>query len=150
MLDTIQSMLGFMPPNVVEFLMAYVVPLLIIVVKILALVLPLMGAVAYLTYAERKIIGFIQVRVGPNRVGFFGLKLWGLGQPIADAVKLLFKETILPTNANTFLFIAAPILSIGPPYGRNQQRGDLFVHAEIYVGSSPTLLRSHIEPHTSQ
>jgi NADH-quinone oxidoreductase subunit H len=107
-------MLGFLPPNVVEFLMAYVVPLLIIVVKILALVLPLMGAVAYLTYAERKIIGFIQVRVGPNRVGFFGLKLWGLGQPIADAVKLLFKETILPTNANTFLFIAAPILSIGP------------------------------------
>jgi len=114
MLDTIQSMLGFLPPNVVEFLMAYVVPLLIIVAKILALVLPLMGAVAYLTYAERKIIGFIQVRVGPNRVGFFGLKLWGLGQPIADAVKLLFKETILPTNANRFLFIAAPILSIGP------------------------------------
>jgi len=114
MLDTIQSMLGFLPPNVVEFMMAYVVPLLIIVAKILALVLPLMGAVAYLTYAERKIIGFIQVRVGPNRVGFFGLKLWGLGQPIADAVKLLFKETILPTNANRFLFIAAPILSIGP------------------------------------
>ncbi len=114
MLETIQSMLGFLPPHVVEFMMAYVVPLLIIVVKILALVLPLMGAVAYLTYAERKIIGSIQVRIGPNRVGFFGMKLWGLGQPIADAVKLLFKETILPTKANSFLFISAPILAIGP------------------------------------
>jgi NADH-quinone oxidoreductase subunit H len=114
MLETIQSMLGFLPPDDVEFLMAYVVPLAIIVVKILALVLPLMGAVAYLTYAERKIIGFIQVRIGPNRVGFFGWKLWGLGQPIADAVKLLFKETILPTNANRFLFISAPILVLAP------------------------------------
>jgi NADH-quinone oxidoreductase subunit H len=114
MLETKQSMLGFLPPDTVEFLMAYVVPLLIIVVKILALVLPLMGAVAYLTYAERKIIGFIQVRIGPNRVGFFGWKLWGLGQPIADAVKLLFKETILPSKANSFLFISAPILVLAP------------------------------------
>jgi NADH-quinone oxidoreductase subunit H len=114
MLETIQSMLGFLPPDDVEFLMTYVVPLAIIVVKILALVLPLMGAVAYLTYAERKIIGFIQVRIGPNRVGFFGWKLWGLGQPIADAVKLLFKETILPANANRFLFISAPILVLAP------------------------------------
>ena len=71
-----------------------IVALVIVIIKILVLVLPLMGAVAYLTYAERKVIGFMQVRIGPNRVGFFGLKLWGLGQPIADAVKLLFKETI--------------------------------------------------------
>jgi len=70
--------------------------------------------VAYLTYAERKVIGFIQVRIGPNRVGFFGMKLWGLGQPIADAVKLIFKETIIPTKANTFLFISAPILALAP------------------------------------
>ena len=114
MLETIQSMLSFLPPDVVAMLMTYVVPLLIIVIKIMALVLPLMAAVAYLTYAERKIIGFIQVRIGPNRVGFFGFKLWGLGQPIADAVKLLFKETILPTNANKFLFMSAPILALGP------------------------------------
>jgi NADH-quinone oxidoreductase subunit H len=114
MLETIQSMLDFLPPDVVAFLMTYVVPLAIIIVKILVLVLPLMGAVAYLTYAERKIIGFIQVRIGPNRVGFFGMKLWGLGQPIADAVKLIFKETIIPTKANSFLFIIAPILALAP------------------------------------
>jgi NADH-quinone oxidoreductase subunit H len=90
------------------------VALIIIQVKIMAVVLPLMGAVAYLTYAERKVIGFMQVRIGPNRVGFFGWKLWGLGQPIADAVKLMFKETIFPTNANRFLFISAPILTLAP------------------------------------
>ena len=114
MLETIQSMLSFLPAGIVEFLMAYVVPVLIIVAKILVLVLPLMGAVAYLTLAERKVIGYIQVRIGPNRVGFFGYSLWGLGQPIADAVKLLFKETIFPTKANTFLFLSAPIISLAP------------------------------------
>ncbi len=77
--------------------------------KIVAIVLPLMLAVAYLTYAERKIIGYMQVRIGPNRVGPKG---WL--QPIADAVKLMFKEIILPTNANKFLFISAPILAIAP------------------------------------
>jgi len=65
--------------------------------------------VAYLTFAERKVIGYIQVRVGPNRVGPRG---WL--QPIADAVKLMFKEIILPTNANRFLFVIAPVLSMGP------------------------------------
>jgi NADH-quinone oxidoreductase subunit H len=73
-----------------------------------------MGLVAYYTLAERKIIGYMQVRVGPNRVGFFGRRLWGLGQPIADAVKLMFKEIILPTGANKLLFLIAPMLSIGP------------------------------------
>ena len=73
MLETIQSMLSFLPAGIVEFLMAYVVPVLIIVAKILVLVLPLMGAVAYLTLAERKVIGYIQVRIGPNRVGPRGL-----------------------------------------------------------------------------
>ena len=75
-----------------------------VVVKILAIVLPLLLCVAYMTYAERKIIGYIQCRLGPNRVGFFGFRLWGLGQPIADAVKLLFKEIIIPTGANKSLF----------------------------------------------
>ena len=70
--------------------------------------------VAYLPYAERKIIGYIQNRIGPNRVGFFGYKLVGLGQPIADAVKLIFKEIIIPNGANRTLFIMAPILSVAP------------------------------------
>ncbi len=83
-------------------------------VKIVAIVLPVLTAVAYLTYAERKIIGWMQVRMGPNRVGFFGFKLWGLGQPIADAVKLMTKEIIIPTGANKGLFLFAPVLAIAP------------------------------------
>lgn len=59
-------------------------------IKIIAIVAPLMIAVAYLTYAERKVIGYMQVRIGPNRVG-----IWGLLQPLADGLKLLFKEIIL-------------------------------------------------------
>ncbi|HEB94438.1 MAG TPA: NADH-quinone oxidoreductase subunit H, partial [Gammaproteobacteria bacterium] len=101
MLEAIQSALSFLPDGLVT--------LLIILLKIFALLLPLLGAVAYLTLAERKVIGYIQVRIGPNRVGPRGLL-----QPIADAVKLIFKETILPTNANLFLFILGPILTIGP------------------------------------
>ena len=85
-----------------------------IVIKIVAIMVPLMLLVAYYTYAERKIIGYMQVRMGPNRVGFFGKRLWGLGQPIADAVKLMFKEIIIPTGANKLLFLIAPMLSIGP------------------------------------
>lgn len=83
-------------------------------VKIVAILLPLLTAVAYLTYAERKIIGWMQVRMGPNRVGFFGFKLWGLGQPIADAVKLMTKEIIIPTGASKGLFLTAPVLAIAP------------------------------------
>jgi NADH-quinone oxidoreductase subunit H len=78
-------------------------------IKIFALVVPLMLGVAYLTYAERKIIGWMQVRIGPNRVGFQGLL-----QPIADAVKLLMKEIIIPSGANKGLFILGPILVIAP------------------------------------
>ena len=83
-------------------------------VKIVIIVLPLLIAVAYLTYAERKIIGYMQIRIGPNRVGFFGYRLVGLGQPIADAVKLMTKEIMLPTGASKALFLTAPVLSIGP------------------------------------
>ena len=82
---------------------------LLILVKILLIVIPIMLAVAYLTLAERKVIGYIQVRIGPNRVGPRGLL-----QPIADGIKLLMKEIIVPTNANRFLFIAAPVLALGP------------------------------------
>ncbi|ACL72081.1 NADH-quinone oxidoreductase subunit NuoH [Thioalkalivibrio sulfidiphilus] len=80
-----------------------------IMAKITLIVAPLMLAVAYVTYAERKVIGYMQVRLGPNRVGPKG---WL--QPIADAVKLLTKEVIVPTNANRYLFLIAPVLSIAP------------------------------------
>lgn len=76
---------------------------------IVAILIPLMGTVAYVTLAERRIIGFMQVRKGPNRVG-----PWGLLQPIADAVKLLNKEVIIPTNSNRYLFLVAPILALAP------------------------------------
>ncbi len=89
--------------------METILTLTLILAKIVAIVAPLMLAVAYLTYAERKIIGYMQVRIGPNRVGPKG---WL--QPIADAVKLMVKEIIIPSGANRFLFILAPILSIGP------------------------------------
>jgi NADH-quinone oxidoreductase subunit H len=68
-----------------------------------------MVSVAYLTYAERKVIGWIQLRRGPNRVGFYGLL-----QPLADAAKLLMKEVVIPQSANRLLFFIAPLLSIMP------------------------------------
>src|SRR3954462_2242539 len=76
---------------------------------IVAIVAPLMLCVAYLTLWERKLIGWIQIRIGPNRVGPFGLL-----QPVADGVKLLFKEIILPTNANRGLFLLAPVVMLMP------------------------------------
>ncbi len=83
--------------------------------KIVAIVLPLLACVAYLTLWERKVIGWMQVRRGPNRVTFFGVRwLGGLAQPIADALKLLFKEIIVPSGANRFLFVLAPVMAIMP------------------------------------
>ncbi|MFP3874171.1 MAG: NADH-quinone oxidoreductase subunit NuoH [Thiohalophilus sp.] len=84
-------------------------PAVLILLQVVMIVAPLMLAVAYLTFAERKIIGAMQVRMGPTRVGPRG---WL--QPIADALKLIFKEIIIPTGANKVLFVIAPILSIGP------------------------------------
>jgi NADH-quinone oxidoreductase subunit H len=77
--------------------------------KIVLIVAPMMIAVAYLTYFERKVIGYMQVRIGPNRVGPFGLL-----QPMADGIKLLLKEIILPARASKGLFFVGPILSIAP------------------------------------
>jgi NADH-quinone oxidoreductase subunit H len=78
-------------------------------VKIIAITIPLILSVAYLTLAERKVIGWMQVRIGPNRVGPMGLL-----QPFADVFKLIFKEIVVPTGASRTLFFVAPVLSIGP------------------------------------
>lgn len=75
-------------------------------VKIVAIILPLLLGVAYLTYFERKVIGYMQVRIGPNRTGPFGLI-----QPIADGLKLLFKEIIVPSSANKGIYLIAPMLA---------------------------------------
>ena len=77
-----------------------------IILSFLAVAVPILISVAYLTLAERKVMGGIQQRYGPNTVGFLGLL-----QPMADGLKLLIKETVIPTNSNTFSFILAPIFS---------------------------------------
>ncbi|MGD2031025.1 MAG: NADH-quinone oxidoreductase subunit NuoH [Gammaproteobacteria bacterium] len=82
---------------------------IVITLQIVAILVPLILTVAYLTYAERKVIGYIQNRIGPNRVGYKGLL-----QPFADVIKLLVKEIIVPARASKFLFVTAPILSIVP------------------------------------
>ena len=78
-------------------------------IKIVAIVLPVMGCVAYLTLWERKLIGWMHVRIGPNRVGPAGLL-----QPIADALKLLLKEIVVPAKASKALFVIAPVMTIMP------------------------------------
>jgi len=119
-------------------------PVIWTLIKIVAVVLPLMGAVAYLTLWERKFLGWMQVRIGPNRVG-----PWGMLQPIADALKLLTKEILIPTAASKGLFVMGPVLTIMPamaawaviPFGpdialANINAGLLFVMAitsmEVY------------------
>ncbi|HTN64853.1 MAG TPA: NADH-quinone oxidoreductase subunit NuoH [Burkholderiaceae bacterium] len=119
-------------------------PLVWNLAKIIALVLPLMGLVAYLTLWERKMIGWMHIRLGPNRVGPAGLL-----QPIADALKLLLKEIIVPAKASKALFLIAPVMTIAPslaawaiiPFGpevalANINAGLLFVMAitsmEVY------------------
>ncbi len=105
--------------------------LIFLLLKILAIVIPLILTVAYYTYFERKVIGYMQVRVGPNRIG-----PWGLFQPFADVFKLLLKEIILPANANKFLFVLAPVLSLAPAFAvwAVVPFDDLMVLADIDAG----------------
>ena len=125
-----------------DFLPEWMLVFTWIIWKIVAIVAPLMVCVAYFTYAERKLIGYMQDRVGPNRVGPKG---WL--QPIADAVKLMFKEIIIPSKSNKYLFLGAPLLSIGPalaawavmPFAENVVLADidaslLFILALTSVG----------------
>lgn len=113
-----------------------------IIIKIAIIIIPLLVVVAYLTMAERKIIGAMQSRIGPNRVGIFGL-----GQPIADILKLLLKEIIIPSRSSKYLFVIAPILSIAPaltawaviPFGKgmalaNVNAGVLFLFSMTSLG----------------
>ncbi|MBU6506841.1 MAG: NADH-quinone oxidoreductase subunit NuoH [Alphaproteobacteria bacterium] len=90
----------------VELWHSYGLPTAITVAEILAIIVPLLLAVAYLTYAERKVLAAAQLRKGPNVVGPFGLF-----QPLADGLKLLMKETVIPAGANRVVFIAAPIIT---------------------------------------
>jgi NADH-quinone oxidoreductase subunit H len=110
-------------------------PVVWTLVKIVIIVVPLMLCVAYLTLWERKLIGFMQIRIGPNRTTFFGLRwLGGWAQPIADGLKLLVKEIIVPTGSSKFLFVLAPIMAIMPALA-----------AWAVVPFSPELVLSNID-----
>jgi NADH-quinone oxidoreductase subunit H len=88
------------------FWIDYAWPAVLLVIKIVAVIVPVILAMAWLTYAERKVIAAVQLRKGPNVVGWFGLL-----QPIADGVKLIFKETVIPSGANKVVFIIAPLMT---------------------------------------
>ena len=112
----------------IEYFTSY--DFIVLMIKIIVIFGGVMGVLAYLTWIERKLMARVQMRPGPTRVGPFGLL-----QPLADGLKFLFKEDVIPTNANTFLYIAAPIVSLVPalmsfaiiPFGPSLQVTDLNV-----------------------
>ena len=99
--------------------------------KIVVVLVPLILGVAYFTYWERKVLAWMHVRIGPNRVGWNGLL-----QPFADVIKMLLKEIVVPTNANKFLFLTAPVLSLVPAFAvwAVVPLSDTFVIADIDAG----------------
>ena len=103
-MDTLQSLTA-----PVEALLGPAWPVVWTLAKIVVIAVPLILGVAYLTLAERKVIGWMQVRIGPNRVGPLGLL-----QPFADVFKLIFKEIIVPAGASRYLFFIAPMLALAP------------------------------------
>jgi len=109
MSDMISSFVSILPEWMQYFWPEWFQYIISNVLTALIILLPLFIVVAYYTYAERKVIGYMQVRIGPNRVG-----PKGLFQPFADMFKLMFKEIIIPTNANKYLFITAPVLAFAP------------------------------------
>lgn len=123
-----------------EILLNFIYTLLPIVLKIIVVLIPLLISIAYLTLAERKIIGAMQLRVGPNVVGPFGLL-----QPIADAIKLIKKELIIPSQSNKLLFLLAPVItfSLAIAGWAVVPIGD-FVIADLNVGVLYTLAISSL------
>ena len=101
MIDALQGLL--------QGIFGSVFPLVWVLLKIVLIIAPLLLCVAYLTFWERKVIGWMQVRIGPNRVG-----PWGLIQPIADGLKLLLKEVVIPTGSDKSVFLLAPMFAFAP------------------------------------
>jgi NADH-quinone oxidoreductase subunit H len=96
-------------------LWAMIPPFLQVTILVIAVMMTIIMAVAFLTLAERKVIGYMQLRLGPNRVTFFGLRIFrGIAQPFADVFKLLLKEIIVPAASSRFLFLLAPLIVLVP------------------------------------
>ena len=110
-------------------------------IKTIIILLILVTAVAYVTLMERKVMAWIQLRVGPNRVGLGKFRLWGLMQPLADGLKMIFKEDIVPGQANYWLYVAAPALSLVPA---------LMTFIVIPYGSEITVFNRTIELHVTR
>ena len=123
MLDFVVGMWDTLPP-LVQYLAT-------VLCKILLVSIVVILVVAFSTYFERKVIGSMQARVGPNRVGPLGL-----GQPFADVIKLLIKEVVIPTRSNKFLFVIAPLLTLIPALAAWAviPMNDWFVIADINAG----------------
>jgi len=120
MIDTLQQLLpGFLLPwfdwlmelgqNTFGNAWGGIVTVVWTVIKVMLIIAPLLLVVAYTTFAERKVIGWMQVRIGPNRVG-----PWGLIQPLADGLKVLLKEVVIPANADKVVFLLAPVFAFAP------------------------------------